>query len=469
MSRLMLDYFRRWCWVLALLGLLEFKLGWSIANRPADPFEWWAFVLTLYAGALLLGFDLRRGALRPVAVLPLTARQVGRSWWLATVPIPAAGSAALLFLGAGIFCHFHPNHFFPAEQLAMASLFTAVWLGMGFTLIFNATRGLGGSLWESSSNVLINAVSILMLFGSMLLCQDASKSPLRSAIVLGVGGLLTVVGYVRAAQFEPGRAWLYLGRAGQPDLGALGHSPAGRPGSRLTPLELRVSAGHYVVPAGYGGAALLLSTSFFRMFLYVGSMLALMALLSLNQRQPLPPSAALRVSAATGSFLACGFILVFQLLPVLRQLRFLRTLPVSPTRLAAVLFAIMLLPLVAVGALAAAVAWVATGTSAALTFLNCYTFILAPASLCVFLALWRGESVLTDAFLLLALFGFLKLYGELQLHLHALEVPFRLVAPLATGTVLAAFLFTYLALRHSSHAYRVRANPLGSFPWGAGR
>ena len=34
MKRLMLDYFRRWAWVLALGGILEFGLGWFIANRP---------------------------------------------------------------------------------------------------------------------------------------------------------------------------------------------------------------------------------------------------------------------------------------------------------------------------------------------------------------------------------------------------------------------------------------------------
>ena len=81
MKRLMLDYFRRWWWVLALVGIFEFRLGWSIANRPEDNFEFWGLMLALWTGANLLSFDLRRGVVRAIAPLPLTARQIGRSWW----------------------------------------------------------------------------------------------------------------------------------------------------------------------------------------------------------------------------------------------------------------------------------------------------------------------------------------------------------------------------------------------------
>ena len=133
MKRLMLDYFRRWAWVLALGGIFEFGLGWFIANRPEDNFEFWGLMLALWAGAVLLSFDLRRGVVRAVAPLPLTARQIGRSWWLATVPLPAIALAALLFSGAGTFYHFHPTKVFPAGRLAWASIFNLMWLGTTFT------------------------------------------------------------------------------------------------------------------------------------------------------------------------------------------------------------------------------------------------------------------------------------------------------------------------------------------------
>lgn len=39
MKRLMLDHFRRWWWVLALSGALEFLLGGYVVNHPGQPYE----------------------------------------------------------------------------------------------------------------------------------------------------------------------------------------------------------------------------------------------------------------------------------------------------------------------------------------------------------------------------------------------------------------------------------------------
>jgi uncharacterized membrane protein (UPF0136 family) len=100
MKRLILDYFRRWSAVLALVGMLEFWLGWFIASNPKQSFEFWGLLLAMWAGANLLQFDLKRGVARGIAVLPLTARQIGLSWWLATVALPAIGFGVLLILGA---------------------------------------------------------------------------------------------------------------------------------------------------------------------------------------------------------------------------------------------------------------------------------------------------------------------------------------------------------------------------------
>ncbi len=460
MNRLMLDYFRRWWWLLALAGLLEFRLGWSIANRPQDTFEFWAFQVTCCAGALMLALDLQRGALRPLALLPLGTGKIGRGWWLATVPLPAAGLAALLFLGAGVFCHLHPSHVFPAQRLAMASLFTLVWLGIESTLILNGMRGFGENLGEFFRVAFISCLSILMFFGSMLFFQDASRRPVRSAILLGVGALLTVVGWVRAEQLD-------LGRAAKVDFGPFGRSSPGRPGLRLTPLEIKTRPGQFRAPAGYGGIPFLLRHTGVLAFAYAAATIALMALLSLWQPRVLPRDAALVVFAEMAGFMTSCLVIVFPLLSVLRHLRFLRTLPVSTTRLAAVVISMMILPVVAVGALAAGIAWPALGTPAALTFLNCYTFVLAPASLCVFLALWRGEGMLAYILLFLTVLGFQRIYGELQISFHHVEVPFDLTGPIAAITVLLAFVLTRLALLRSSHAYRVRASPFGNFP-GAG-
>jgi hypothetical protein len=469
MNRLMLDYFWRWRWVLLAAGLLELRLGWQITKRPADPFEFWAFLVAVWCGATLLSFDLRRGALRSIAVLPLKARQIGRSWWLATVPIPAVALATLLFLGAGACCHFYPDKLFPMRQLIMASLFALVWLGIGFTMIFNATRGLGGGCLEVLFNSATSLLCMALFFGSMLLNQGMANSPWRVALLLGVGAVLTGVGWMRAEQFDPGRAWLFLGRPGQPDVGRLSQPGAGRTAGRLTPLELKEPPGNCQVAGGYGGVAFLINSSTLRSFTVVAAMIALMLLISLGQQQALPENLALRVLIQTGSFLACGFILLYQLLPVLRQVRLLRTLPISTTRLAGVLIALIVLPLLAVGALASVVVWPLLGASVAVVFLKSYAFILAPGALCVFFALWRGEGVMGYAMMLGILFGFLKVQGWLVISMHTLDVPFGVIAAIAVAGVALGYLFTRQALGHSSHAYRGRTNLAGSFPWNGGR
>jgi uncharacterized membrane protein (UPF0136 family) len=454
MKRLLLDYCRRWWWVLALVGILEFGLGWFIASRPEDNFEFWGLLLALWTGANLLSFDMRRGVVRALAPLPLTARQIGRSWWLATVPIPAIALAALLFAGAGTFYHFHPTKVFPAGRLAWASIFNLMWLGTMCTAIFGTT-GVAYRNWrDAASTSVFSLLSAIMIIGGMVFFQDASKHPYKCAILLGIGGLLTVVSWFRAEQFNLGRAEPFnLGRAG----------------TRLTPPPSTTPTTPHRPPEGFGGIPFLISTTFVRIFLWVTAMIALVALVQQLQGQAIPRPVAIRVFAGMGSFMSCGVIIVLQFLPVLRQLRFLRTLPTSATRLAAVMLSIVILPLIALGMLAAAGAGLALGTPAGLTVLKSFTFILAPGSLCVFFAVWRGDGIQAYVLLAITLFGLQQVQLRLQTAFHSLELPFGLCASIAAICVLLAFLLTRCALRRSSQAYRVQATPFGNVALGMGQ
>ena len=102
MKNLILDHCRRWWWVLGLCAGLEYALGWYMANKPDLPLEFYGLMIAMWSGAILLQKDWRRGAVRAVAILPLTGRQIGRAWWLATVGIPAIILTALLLLGSTI-------------------------------------------------------------------------------------------------------------------------------------------------------------------------------------------------------------------------------------------------------------------------------------------------------------------------------------------------------------------------------
>jgi hypothetical protein len=444
MMRLMLDYLRRWWWVLALAGLFELWVGSLIANRPNDPFEFWILMGSLWAGANLLSFDFKRGALRAVAGLPLTGRQVGRAWWVATVPLPAIGMAALLFLGAAAFCQLHPDKSLPTTQLALGSLFSLVWLGNVFPMIFGVTRG-----WRMGWNSLISMLSTLMLFGSMLLAQGAAKSPFKCALLLGFGGFLTLVGWLDADRLDIGRGVQFY--RGRPDLPALG-----RHRFQLTPLELKSLPNQPQLEPGAGGIPFFIFSRVRRICSLIGAMSALGVLLLMWRGSPMPGHAGVVVFAGTWSLMSCGFIMVFQLIPALRQLRLLRTLPISLFGLAGALMAIMLVPLIVLGAASAAVAAVALGTPAALTFLTSYAFELAPASLATFLAVWLGDGKPGYIVLIALLFGSQQVQLRLQAYLHVMEVPLSLAAAIAAGCVLLALLLTPWALRSSRHAYRAR-------------
>jgi hypothetical protein len=469
MKKLILDHFHRWWWVLALGAAYALVLGWSVAI-PSDSGDLWhggknfllawlkvqsymfafqVFMLASWTGAILLLFDLQRGITRAVTVLPLTARQIGRSWWLATVAIPAVALATLFFLGAGTFCIFHPDKVFPSARLAMASLFTLLWLGMGFTIYSNQFISKQGGNWRQGIyNFFITALALWMMFGFGL-STNAPKNPVKLAIFLGAGTLLTIVGWFRAGQFSPPRP---------KQAGVLR-----RPGLWLTPLSPGISP----VPDGRGGIPFLISATFYKTFLICVAAGGWWSLVMAWQGQIKSCHEAIETIDGMGSIF---WVIIFVfLMPVVRQLRYLRTLPISATNLAAVIFSIATLPLIALGALVAGVAGLAWETPLAFTVLKSYALILAPVSVCIFFAVWRGTGIQAYLLLLFTMIGFQQVPLWLQVFFHYPEIPFSLIGPIVVMCVLSAFLLTRRALLHSNHAYRVQATSFGNLPWGADR
>jgi hypothetical protein len=448
MKRLMLDHFRRWSWILVPVAVFEFVFGWfadgSLNQYSVDVSA--VFQFALFTGAFLLLFDLQRGIVRTVTALPLTTGQIGRAWWLATVGIPTAASVALFFLGAGM-CHiFQPTQVFPAGRLAIASLLILLMQGTGFTLIFNIRPGLYGNGWERARNIIFGTLEGILIGGGIWFFQDVTRNPAKFAILLGVGAVYTVVGWFRAERFVWGRASL-----------------------RLAALQGNNPRGQHRAPAGYGGIPLLLSTSFVRTLLMGVAIVALMPLFMALGGHMNSWHQVIEAIGGLGIVFPFWFVIFFQLIPALLQLRFLRTLPIPATRLAAMMIAMTILPLVALGALVAGVAGMALGMPTALTVLKSYTLTLAPASLCIFFAVWRGVGMETYALLIFTMVGFQTVPMWLQVVYHSREVPFSLAGLIVAICVLLAFVLTRRALMHSSHTYRVQANPFGNFAWGTGR
>jgi len=461
MKNIMLDHVRRWWWVFVLGGTYASILGWSLATPDFSSRYWHGkhpflesffkiqstmlvmqcACLAVFTGTLLLFSDLQRGLIRSVAGLPLTGRQLGRSWWLTTVAVPSGGEMALLTLGAGLFYVLHPSTTFPVRRLLLADLLIFLWSGSTFVTYFTnyATQGLA---WGKLYNVISGVLGIWMMFGFGLNLK-AQKNPVMWEVFIGIGLLLTAFGWWRAGQFTPGQT--------KPLVPARSRL---RTHAILTPLPIKHMAGLPPAAVGSGGIPLLGRVTFFNAFLFC--LIAAVWMPSAFAWQGHIKSWPAAMELVAGLVAAYWAICFFVFMPVLRQLRYLRTLPLSPSRLALVLLVLALLPLLTLGALTALVAWLSTDASITLLVLKNFLFILAPASLCLAVAVWRGTGIQTYVVLLVTLIGFQAVCYR--------DIPLHLVGAGAAIGVLLSYLVARLALCRSSHAYRVPTTPFGNWP-----
>ena len=162
-------------------------------------------------------------------------------------------------------------------------------------------------------------------------------------------------------------------------------------------------------------------------------------------------------------------IIIFSIIPVMLQLRFLRSLPISATKLAAVMIVLIILPLIVLGMLVTGITWLASGTSDALTVLRSFTFTLAPATLFVFFVTWQGTGMVSYILMFFVMIFSQFMSFWFQESILRREAGFSLVVVIAATFVALAFLLTRRTLMRGSKAYRVQANPFGNVAWGAGR
>jgi hypothetical protein len=452
---LIADHFRRWWW-LQLFGVLyALMLGWALA-MPADASEYWhgkhlfllawlktqnimfvaeAMFLAVFSGAMLLLFDLQRGLGRAAAVLPMTGRQLGRNWWLATVAVPAAVQIACFVVAAGMFHIVFPNTVFAMNRLILGSAVVFVWLGVVFVTYFTnyTQQNAGGNGGQKLRSFIVTVPLIWLVFGFSL---KAQKEPSRWVIFFALGLMLTAYGWWRAGKFIPGQG-KQVARGGTAFSKFLdGRAPSHRDG----PSGIRVLIGVTSVQA-------------FLMSLALAFWMPLA--MAIEGHIKSWPAAVEMIAGLVAGYWVITF---FCLTPFLRHLRYLRTLPLSADRLAGLIILVAILPLLALGLLGAAVAWLSADSAATFHVVRNFTFVLCPASLCMAMAVWRGTGLQTYAVLIPMAIG----VQWFCLGNKSME----LAVAAAAGGLLLAFLLTRYALRHSSHAYRPPVIPFGEFPLG---
>jgi hypothetical protein len=470
MTRLILDYYRRWSLVLSLGVALQLIQGWWITVEPRTPIEFTASMIPIWMGLVMPLFDLSRGVVRVVGTLPLTLAKIGRGWWLANVLIPAIILVALLFLGAGtaVFCH--PGQAFPLNRLAMASLVTVLWLGMVFALVFPAIfpaaigkfRNRGRGIITVLVGTILTVFFILWMVFGFVLSPGAANNPIKLAIFLVGGAWLTLVGWFRAGRFDPARV-----QSGRPNTELSAKFNANKATAASFPLTPLSTAPHRP-PEGHSGILFLLRATFIHgLLVYFAGAILILFLAWVAPRFPAffgrPFNLREGFKTNNPTVIVLLTFILFQRLPFLMQLRFLRILPISTAKLGAVIIASVIVPVIAAGMLMAGVAGLSVGTPAALTVLKSSILILAPMALCIFFTVWRGGGIQAYVLFIVAMMVWVLAVSASQ------NITFPLAGGVAVAGVMLAWLLTYYALLRGSRAYRVQTNPLGRFTWSAGR
>ena len=96
MKQIIFDYFRRWRLVFILISPFYFLYADFVLffqfQSPLSQAMFYVIIFQIIIGFLgcLFTMDLQRGLARVMTTLPVTTKQVGRAWWMASVAIPAA-------------------------------------------------------------------------------------------------------------------------------------------------------------------------------------------------------------------------------------------------------------------------------------------------------------------------------------------------------------------------------------------
>jgi hypothetical protein len=450
MKRLLLDHFRRKAWILALGAIIQVAIGCStvaFAGKPGgNPLSSMEIQIGMFMGAFLLSYDLSRGIARTVTTLPLTARQIGRTWWLATVAIPSAAFSALLVAGAGLYCAIHPGTTPDWDTLAIWSVALLMWMGTAYTLVFNQTPAHAGNAWQRARSIAFGCLWGLMLGGGFWLMRNVAAHPALLSCVVILGLALTLFGWFRAGQLVLNRATFRLSTSDGCGSATDSRSPAHRPG-------------------GLGGLPLLFRDSLVRT-LFMGGVMVLMTSLMMLMTGQIKSWHNVVPTLTLSSPMAYWIIPFITLFSVSSQLRLLRTLPLSAGQLAGVLMALILLPLALLDTTLISLITLGTGTAAALGIVKTVVVLVAPATLAVSLIVWLGLGRMT----FMLLFGFMTGAQFIPKWIHFQSTPLGLLMLLAAGVGSFAWFLTRHALINSTKAYRMPAFALGNnWSVGAGR
>ncbi|MGO9245808.1 MAG: hypothetical protein ACLPT4_10110 [Verrucomicrobiia bacterium] len=424
MNRIVLDHLWRKSWIIAPLLLMEifFVHLLGVKLRQQD----FMFVLVpVYLGPVLLDYDLRRGLTRALRMLPVTARQIGRAWWVATVGVPALLLAATTAFSAIVLFDVPPW-----RLLSLNCLMQILLLGSFFCSSSFAPAGDRISRHKKARGWFFVA---LWVGGPLLFLENYSSSnPVTATICIGAGAILTITGWVRAERV------VWQGGARGSDVRAVRSKPV-----------------RYEVPTGFGGLLFLLQKMLDPLvwcgLVFVGWMILTRIFHGQSSEPPWQDS-------GIGMILFCVTSLtlayVFAVIPVLTHLRFLRALPISASILAATLVFVPSGLLVFL-----AVVFAAIGENSLVL-----GSVLAAAAVAVFIPIfvWRGFGTATfsPAFILVV-----QIAVMVPIFFRLGNAPLMFAVVFAIVAIFLSWQITRSVIRHSSQAYHAHPSVISDLGW----
>ena len=434
MKHLILDHLKRWGLVWLAVGIFNSCILNLDKNGNSN---YISFPVILWLSAFALNFDLQRGSIRVLNTLPVSARQIGRAWWIISVALPtlflsATVGLAMLLHSAGAAGGFPMNEF-----VVTASAY-ALYFGSLFYVMIGSPPG-----QPQTPAAWVRAIFTTGFIIGLFFIKPDLATPQGISFWLGAA-ILTVIGWFRAEQMVVQRA-----------------------GFRLVAAASNKKAAAYNIPPGFGGWPYLMRRVFIQSTLIGLAMMASMTLFMSFLFHGKNEAHAIVSMIQSGSTPYVFFILIFSIVPLVFQLRFLRTLPASSSTLAATLVFQPVFSVAAVGLIVTAVVGQLLGGSVILPIANSFLLLGAKAAIIVPLIAWRGLDALAYGliFLMVISDSLISLGMTILFHLgsNAPERPLWINLAVFLLCVGMSLILTQRLLTKSSSAYRVRTMPANAW------
>ena len=457
MKLVILDYFkRRWQVLVSIFAAYFIIEAWAVADgsigllsRTNSATETigstmsnaLTFPLIIFLGTFLM-MDTGLGYTRILSILPLKAQKIGRSLWLASVALPALGIALFGALALSIFSNHQTIHW--TDHLTKW-VHIALVLGGVFGGLTLRSRTLSYNFFGRVKTMASSMLSALALFGWIFM--QVLQPTLTQSILLFIAlAALSVIGWFRAEQMVLQRASFKL----------------------VAPASSKKPAQHKI-PQGFGGLRYLAQRSFILSTLLslalFGWMTFAMSFIHVSDGQSRAQAIASAING--GSTPWFFFILIFSIVPMVFQLRVLRTFPIPSSALAATLVFLPILSIAAVAVIVTTLAISLAGQAVMLQTINSFLMIGAKAAIMVAVIVWRGLDALTYflVFLLLVADSFVSLGVTMIFHLGSKspEQPWWIALAIFLLSAAASVALTQKLLTQSSDTYRVRTMPASAW------